>query len=134
MRKFFSRIFLVAIFTMALLIPVSHNCFAEDFKFVDAEDNTGYYVDMDTIKIENQESITATIAVVKANLNKMYLYDVMINHKNQSYQIISSKILEYDTRNVLESNNRRRPFRPYSSKSEMSELINFILNGGELSN
>ena len=107
-------------------------CSAENFKFVDAEGNTGYYVDMDTIKIESQESIAASIAVVKANLNKMYVYNVRINHKNQTYQIVSSEILEYDTRNKLESNNRSRPFRPYSPKSEMSELINFVLYGGDL--
>ena len=133
MQKIFS-VLAIAIFVMSLLIPVSSTCFAENFKFVDAEDSTGYYVDMDAVKIESQEIVDASIAVVKANLNKMYIYDVRINHKEQTYQIVSSQILDYDTRNLLESNNRRRPFRPYATKSEMSELIDFILHGGDLFN
>ena len=136
MQKIFSHFFSVVVFviTMVVLISASTTCSAENFKFVDAEDSTGYYVDMETVKIESQEIVAATIAVVKANLNKMYTYNVRINHKDQTYQIVSSKILEYDTRNILESNNRSRSFRPYASKSEMSELINFILHGGDLFN
>ena len=135
MQKIFSRILRVIIIAIALLIPASSwsACSAENFQFVDAEDTTGYYVDIDNVEIESPEFVKAKIAVVKANLNKMYVYNVRINHKEQTYQIISSQILEYDTRSILETNNRSRPFRPYAAKSEMSELINFILHGGDLS-
>ena len=113
-----------------MVLSISANsCFAENFQFVDAEDTTGYYVDIDSVKVESPEFVSATIAVVKANLNKMYKYDLRINHKDQTYQIVSSQILEYDSRSVLETNKRNRPFRPYAAKSEMSELINFILYG-----
>ena len=135
MQKNFYRIFKVIILAIALLIPASSwsACFAENFQFVDAENTTGYYVDIDNVEIESPEFVKAKIAVVKANLNKMYVYNVRINHKEQTYQIVSSQILEYDTRSILETNNRSRPFRPYAAKSEMSELINFILYGGDLS-
>ena len=135
MQKNFSQILRVVILAIALLIPASSwsACFAENFQFVDAEDTTGYYVDIDNVEIESPEFVKAKIAVVKANLNKMYVYNVRINHKEQTYQIVSSQILEYDTRSILETNNRSRPFRPYAAKSEMSELINFILYGGDLS-
>ena len=135
MQKNFYRIFKVIILAIALLIPASSwsACFAENFQFVDAENTTGYYVDIDNVEIESSEFVKAKIAVVKANLNKMYVYNVRINHKEQTYQIVSSQILEYDTRSILETNNRSRPFRPYAAKSEMSELINFILYGGDLS-
>ena len=135
MQKIFSRILQIVIFTLAILFSANASpvCFAENFQFVDAEDTTGYYVDIDSVKIESPEFVAAKIAVVKANLNKMYVYNVRINHKEQTYQIVSSQILEYDTRSYLESNNKSRPFRPYAAKSEMSELINFILYGGDLS-
>ena len=135
MQKFFSRILQIVIIILTILfstntLPV---CFAENFQFVDAEDTTGYYVDIDSVNIESPEFVAAKIAVVKSNLNRMYVYNVRINHKEQTYQIVSSQILEYDTRSILESNNRSRPFRPYAAKSEMSELINFILYGDDLS-
>ena len=87
---------------------------------------------MDTVNIVSRDFINVDIAVVKAQSNRMYIYNVKINHKDRIYQINSSRILEYDTRNILESNNQQRPFRPYSAKSEMSELVHFILNGGDL--
>ena len=137
MQKIFSRILLVIVIMLTMTLSFFQNtssvCFAENFQFVDAEDTTGYYVDIDTVQIESPEFVAAKIAVVKANLNRMYVYNVRINHKEQTYQIVSSQILEYDTRSILESNNRNRPFRPYAAKSEMSELINFILYGGDLS-
>ena len=128
MQNIFSRsllIFLIVIMSASI-------CFAEDFVFVDADKDTGYYVDMETVQITGKDYINADIAVVKALLNKMYIYNVKINHKEKIYQINSSRILEYDTRNILESNNQQRPYRPYSAKSEMAELVHFILNGGDL--
>ena len=135
MQKIFSRILKIIILAIAMLIPASSwsACFAENFQFVDAEDTTGYYVDIDSVEIESPEFVKTKIAVVKANLNKMYVYNVRINHKEKTYQIISSQIFEYDTRTVLESNDKSRPFRPYAAKSEMSELIKFILYGDDLS-
>ena len=131
MQKFFLQFVLIAIIFTAINFPV---CSAKNFTFVDAEDETGYYVDKDTVKIESSESIAATTAVVKANLNKMYVYNVRINHKNQTYQINSSKIMEYDSQNVIETNDNVRPFRPYAPKSEMAELVNFVLYGDDLIN
>ena len=114
---------------ISLSISINPICAAQEFTFVDANDLTGYYVDKETIKIESSEFITATIAVIRADMNKMYVYNLRINHKNQTYQIISSKIFEYDTRRLIESNDRSRPYRPYAAKSEMSELIKYILYG-----
>ena len=119
---------------ISLSISINPICAAQEFTFVDANDLTGYYVDKETIKIESSESITATIAVVRADMNKMYVYNLRINHKNQTYQIMSSKILEYDTRRIIETNDRSRPYRPYAARSEMSELINYILYGEDFGN
>ena len=128
-RKIFrsALITLLALITM-MTLPV---CSAENFVFVDAEDTTGYYVDKDSVKVESQESIKVTIAIIKAKSNKMYIYSVQINPENHTYQIFSSKILEYDTRNVLEINDNPRILKTYSLKSKMAELVDFILNGDD---
>ena len=115
-----------------IFILMTSKCSAQDFKFVDAEDSTGYYVDMDTVKIENKESVLVTVAIVKANMNKMYVYDMRINHREKKYQLLSSKTLDYDTKNLLDSSNKSRPYKSYATKSKMSELIHFILEGGDL--
>ena len=132
MQRKFLAINLMLIIAVVLMMSMSSICVAQEFTFVDAEDKTGYYVDKETIKIESSEFITATIAVIRADMNKMYVYNLRINHKNQTYQIMSSKTFEYDTRDLLESNDKSRPYRPYAPKSEMSELIKFILYGEDL--
>ena len=128
--KFIFKIMLAAA-VMFMMTPI---CQAENFKFVDAVDKTGYYVDIDSVQVETSSTLVTTIAVVKAQMNKMYVYHIRVNHGNQSYQILNSKILDYETREVLESNDKARPYRPYSAKSEMSEVVDFILHGGEMTN
>ena len=129
MKKIFSRFLLVTIICLTSFLSI---CSAQEFTFVDAENTTGYYIDKETIKIESSGFITTTIAVVRADMNKMYVYNLRINHNNQTYQIVSSKTFEYDTRDLLDTNDKSRPYRPYAPKSEMSELINYILYGEDL--
>lgn len=119
--------FLLTLATM--LILSSSTCAAENLKFIDAMDDTGYYYDADTVKLESPSVLNVYMAVIKANFNRMYIYDVRINHANRTYEILSSKILSYDTRAELESNNtRRRPLR-YADKSEMGQMVRLILYG-----
>ena len=122
MQKFF----LTAAFILALSCST---CAAEDLRFVDAMDDTGYYYDADSVKIESPSVLTVRMAVIKANFNRMYTYNVRITHTSRIYEILSSKILSYDTRAELESNNKRRPPQRYSDKSEMGQMVHLILYG-----
>ena len=121
----------VSILVLTLSI-VSSTCNAEDFRFVDSNGLTGYYVDTDSVETESRSIIFATIAVVKADANRKFIYDIRFNHAERTYQIVSSKTIEYDTQNVLESSDKPRDFRAYAPNSEMAELINFIMYGGDL--
>ena len=128
MLKIFSSIIAFLIVGALNLDP----CHAEDFQFVDANDVTGYYVDMDSVETVNRSTVAARIAVVKADANRMFVYDVRFNHVERTYRIIASQTLEYDSKNILETNNKPRDARAYASGSEMAELIDFILYGGDL--
>ena len=128
MLKIFSSIIAALIVGALNLNP----CHAEDFQFVDANDATGYYVDMDSVENESRSVIAARIAIVKADANRMLVYDVRFNHVERTYRIIASQTIEYDSKNILETNNTPRAARAYASGSEMSELIDFILHGGDL--
>ena len=128
MNRFFPTI-IRALLIGAMLMST---CSAENFQFVDAEGNTGYYVDMDSVEDESRNVIFARIAVKKAGANRMFVYDVRFNHAEKAYQIISSQTIDYETQNVLESKDEPRDFRAYAPNSEMSELLRFIMDGGDL--
>ncbi len=104
-------------------------CAAEDLKFIDALGDTGYYYDAESVREENSSVLYVKMAVIKANFNRMYTYDVRITHTKRVYEILSSKILSYDTRAELESNSNRRPPQRYSDKSEMGQMVRLILYG-----
>lgn len=122
MKKFFLAL------TVAFMLS-SSICAAEDLKFVDAMGDTGYYYDADTVRIESSATFAVRMAVIKASFNRMYTYDVRINHAGRTYEVLSSKILSYDTRAELESNETRRPPLAYSDKSEMGQMVRLILYG-----
>ena len=86
MKKFF-------LILAATLIIGGSTCAAEDLKFIDAMGDTGYYYDADSVKIAGSSVIYVKMAVIKANFNRMYTYDIQITHPNRVYEILSSKIL-----------------------------------------
>ena len=122
MKKFFALL-------AAIIFLNGSNCAAEDLKFIDAMGDTGYYYDADSVSTEDDKVFTVQMAVIKAGFNRMYTYDVRITHTSRVYEILSSKILSYDTRAVLETNNSRRPPQRYSDKSEMGQMVRLILYG-----
>ena len=113
----------------AVIFLSGATCSAENLKFIDAMDDTGYYYDVDSVRAESDEIFNVQMSVIKANLNRMYTYDVRITHASRTYEILSSKILSYDTRAVLETNNSRRSPQRYSDKSEMGQMVRLILYG-----
>ena len=114
---------------VAIIFLGGATCSAENLKFIDAMDDTGYYYDADSVKSENSNVFKVKMAVIKANFNRMYTYDVRITPTSRIYEILASQILSYDTRSVLEVNNKRRPPQRYSDKSEMGQMVRLILYG-----
>ena len=119
--------FLLACAAM-ILLSVS-TCSAENLKFIDAMDDTGYYYDADSISSFDNGVFTVKMAVIKASLNRMYAYDVRITPAKRTYEVLLSQILSYDTRAVIETNNKRRLPQKYSDKSEMGQMVQLILYG-----
>lgn len=121
MKKFF--------LICAALLMMNSTCAAENLKFIDAMEDTGYYYDADSVQAESSSTFYVDMAVIKASLNRMYVYNVRIDHSEKTYEILSSRILSYDTRAEIESNKNSRPPQHYSNKSEFGQMVRLILYG-----
>lgn len=116
------------------LLLLSSVCAAEaPFEFVDAHGSTGYYVDTSsisfdttTIGTQQYEVVNARVAVIKAKLNRRFIYYMQFNPTRATYQILSSKVQQYDTKEILGSDDNPTPPFPYSPTSPMREIVDYI--------
>ena len=123
---------------LLLLFALSSACLAaEDMQFVDADGATGYYVDVNSIAYstvsegENEnavsyEVVNARVAVIKANINRRFVYLMQFNKSKGTYQIMASKVQAYDTKEIVETRDVPNPALPYSETSPMHTIVDFI--------
>lgn len=139
---------------LAVMILMNSVCLAENMQFVDAKGATGYYVDVDSISFDTVkqwvqpapipsedpskpdylppgqeqdcEVVTARVAVIKARQNRRYLYSMRFDPTLSTYQILASKIQQYDTREVLQTSDTALPVMNYTSESPMKQMVDFI--------
>lgn len=99
-----------------------------DFVFVDAENNTGYYVDLNEQCFRNATEVTARVQIVKADRKQLYLYTVYFNRRRQIYQVLRSVIADYDSKLIIGGTDK--PMRPvfYEPTSMMGIVAEFIFN------
>ncbi len=116
----------IAAFLLAALLLANSPCMAEDMQFVDAKGATGYYVDMASLTFEGEDVVNARIAVKKATMNRMFLYTMHFDVKMHTYQILDSQVVQYDTREVLESRGGSEVSRPYGMYSPMNSIVEYI--------
>ena len=109
------------------LMVFMSRAYAENMQFVDANGSTGYYVDTDSISsdqvVENdvQKTLwTARVAVIRADLNRRYIYLMQFDPAKRTYQI-------FDTKDVLQSSDQAEPARPYLVTSPMNEIVQFVM-------
>ena len=126
----------IACLLAVCMVLLSSICLAEEhMEFVDANGSTGYYVDVDTIApetvVENDAQRTlwnADVAVVRADLNRRYLYAMRFDPDKRTYQIFHSEVQRYDTKDVLQSSDTGEAPRAYASSSPMNEIVQFIIS------
>lgn len=96
-----------------------------DFQFIDARDYTGYYLDMNSVNIDGEEAF-ATVKIVRADRNRLYLYSVKFVRKERTYQILSSIAADYDTKE--KTGGSRDALRPlhYENGSPMEAVVEYI--------
>ncbi len=117
--------------TAAIIFLNCATCFAEDLKFIDSEGDNGYFIDLDSVRVENASIFSVNMLIIKLNVNQMDVVDLRINHAAKNYVIRSTRTLSYDERTELQADLKPRPARSYSDKSLMGDIVRIIIYGGD---
>jgi len=112
----------------SLLLYCTTPCLAlEGMEFVDADDKTGYYVNLNSVHWEADNVLISDVAVVKAATNRLYVYTMRFDMEKRTYRILHSEVFAYDTRELLETNASTVSEHFYGPASMMQEIIDYIL-------
>ncbi len=95
-------------------------------RFVDANGDTGYYVDAASITRLSDVEREAGVAVVKAAENRRLLYRIRFNRQMRTYQILSGQVGVYDTKEVLRTTPGMAAPQAYTPTSPMQSIEDFI--------
>jgi hypothetical protein len=123
MQRFLTGVLLAA---LAFVLHFGVCEAAEDMRFVDAEDDTGYYVDAASIVRVSDTERDAVIAVVKAAENRRYVYRTRLNPHMGTYQFVSAQVEVYDTREVLRTTQGMNMPQKYTPASPLRSIADFI--------
>lgn len=105
----------------------------EDMQFVDANGATGFYVDVATINFVDDHTVDAHFAVIKAAQNRRYVYAARFDRQQHTYQLFSSLVQKYDTKEVLEQKTLTGAPLRYGLASPMKEIVDYIFQFKEAS-
>ena len=121
--KFWTRLFLAMFFALGTF---SVCCAEEDMRFVDAVGDTGYYVDANSVAYEAYSLVDARIAVKKADENRMYVYALQLNRLKHTYRIYASQVIQYDTKEILESKDTGDDAKFYGPTSPLNSIVDYL--------
>ena len=127
LRKFLLPVIAAAVLAMSAVGFAEPIDFSDmDLRFVDAQGNTGYYVDMNSVRIKNNNEATARVEIVKADTNCLYLYTIAFDRGKKTYQILDSVVAAYDTKEPTSSS--QNPLKPqgYARGSAMETVAEYI--------
>lgn len=116
---------------IAVMFLNLNTCAAENLKFIDSNGNDGYFIDMDTVKIESAAVFSVNLAIIRLDSNQMDLIDLQINHRAKNYVIRSTRTLSYDERTEIRADYTPRSPKSYSDKSYMGDIVQIVIYGGE---
>ena len=95
-------------------------------RFVDADEDSGYYVDVNSVSFESYCKVNARIAVKKTNMNRMYIYALQFDRQQRTYRIYASQVLKYDTKEILNSADTGDDPKTYSVTSPMNTIVEYL--------
>ena len=115
--------------TLALVLaffPLQAHAEDENLHFVDSRGATGYYVDTSTITVDSDHEYTADVIIIRADENLMFVYRTHFDYMTHTYQILTAKIMTYDTREIKASSDTPLDPATYAATSPMQAIVDFI--------
>ncbi|MDO4204348.1 MAG: hypothetical protein Q4D07_07640 [Selenomonadaceae bacterium] len=105
MKKLY-RLLALSIMLWTVLLPSEASAmlpqvlYEADLRFVDAREATGYYVDMNSAVV-SRDTISAKVAIILADENKILLYTMYFNPAKKNYSFDSVQMFSYDEKKPL---------------------------------
>ena len=97
-----------------------------DLRFVDAREDAGYYVDMNSVDIKNMSEASARVEIVRIDAKKIYLYHIEFNRKLRTYRIMDSVSADYDTKEILGGSSVPLKAQTYAKGSAMEAVAGYL--------
>lgn len=95
--------------------------------FIDANGDTGYYVYMDNVKRPSYYEIVADIAIIKADENRLFLYETYFDTYHNYCRFQTSKVYQYSDKKMLMGSNTPQDLREYTSTSPMKAIADYLV-------
>lgn len=99
-----------------------------DRYFVDYEQNTGYYVDVNSIELPSEHEVELDLYLIKLHSKYMYRYRAHFDTEEISYEYQNAKIYNYETKELMTGSNMAQAKLSYSKNQMLQEVIDFALD------
>lgn len=96
--------------------------------FVDARNSTGYYVDTNSYEFKNDNEVTSRVEMVKADIDRLYLYTIRFDRAKKIYQIMNSIVAEYASKEKVGGSAAPMQEQSYASGSPLASVVDYIFN------
>lgn len=98
-----------------------------DRYFVDYENNTGYYVDVNSIELPSDHEITLDLYLVKLHGGYMYRYQAYFDTTEGSYEYRKAKVYNYETKKLMTGSEFLQSKLSYHKSPMLEQVVDFAL-------
>lgn len=98
-----------------------------DRYFVDYENNTGYYVDVNSIDMPSDHEIELDLYLVKLHGGYMYRYRAYFDTEEGSYQYRQARVYNYETKKLVTGTAFLQDKLSYHKSRMLEQVVDFAL-------
>jgi len=98
-----------------------------DRYFVDYDNNTGYYVDVNSIELPSEHEVLCDLYLVKLHGGYMYRYRAYFDTQEGSYEYQNVRVYDYETKKLVSAMDFLQPRQSYHKSSMLKQTVSFAL-------
>lgn len=127
-RRWKNLIFVTIIACLCLVVGISQQADAKaDRYFVDYDNNTGYYVDVNSIDIPSEHELELDLYLVKLHGGYMYRYRAYFDTEEGSYQYRQAKVYNYETKKLMLGTEFVQGKLSYHRSPMLEQVVDFAI-------